>query len=550
MALLTRTVINTYTGPNGTTAATGRVRFRPNTTLTSPGNDSIVPRTYIDATLVNGAISQALVRCDDPTISPVGWAWEVTEEITGAPVRRYLIQLVAGSGSVALADLAHLEIAPALVTYEEIAHKGVANGYASLGSDGLVPDEQLPAGSGSGVTSVNGDSGPAVVLDYADVGADPAGAASAVAALALLKAGNLSDLADAVAARLALGLGTSATRDTGTSNSQVILGNDARLADARTPTTHASTHATGGSDPITADSISAYRAEYGNALNTYITDALVRILGLETNSVTFTRQILAGIGLTGGGDLSADRTLTVVYGTSSTTATVGNDTRVTGAAQKASNLSDLGSASTARTNLGLGGAAVLAVGTSAGTVAAGDDSRITGAAQKASNLADLASPATARTSLGLANTATLTTLHAEKTSDQGQSSATLADITSLGLAIPAAGIWDFEIFVPYTGDTNASSPITLNLTGPTATFAGYDIYVQGSATGKSEAVKTALSSSFTGPSVTTAGTIYAAWVKGRVTVSGAGTLQPQFAGDATHVVTVKAGAWSTARQVA
>ena len=39
----------------------------------------------------------------------------------------------------------------------------------------------------------------------------------------------------------------------------------------------------------------------------------------------------------------------------------------------------LADAAAARTNLGLGGAATLAVGTSAGTVAAGDDSRITGA---------------------------------------------------------------------------------------------------------------------------------------------------------------------------
>ena len=43
----------------------------------------------------------------------------------------------------------------------------------------------------------------------------------------------------------------------------------------------------------------------------------------------------------------------------------------------------------------LGNAASRNVGTTAGTVAAGDDSRITGAAQKASNLSDLASAATA-----------------------------------------------------------------------------------------------------------------------------------------------------------
>ncbi|SBT89365.1 hypothetical protein GA0115233_100912 [Streptomyces sp. DI166] len=46
---------------------------------------------------------------------------------------------------------------------------------------------------------------------------------------------------------------------------------------------------------------------------------------------------------------------------------------------KAENLDDLPSASAARTNLGLGGAAVLDVGTTAGTVAAGDDARLSDA---------------------------------------------------------------------------------------------------------------------------------------------------------------------------
>lgn len=48
-----------------------------------------------------------------------------------------------------------------------------------------------------------------------------------------------------------------------------------------------------------------------------------------------TRTLTAGTGLSGGGDLSADRTFSVTYGTSAGTAAEGNDSRITGAAKSA-----------------------------------------------------------------------------------------------------------------------------------------------------------------------------------------------------------------------
>ena len=75
----------------------------------------------------------------------------------------------------------------------------------------------------------------------------------------------------------------------------------------------------------------------------------------------------------------------------------------------------------------LGDAATLDTGTTAGTVAEGNDTRITGAAQKASNLSDVASPSTARANLGINRFS-----HVETFTSVGAASATFTFTHSLG----------------------------------------------------------------------------------------------------------------------
>lgn len=73
----------------------------------------------------------------------------------------------------------------------------------------------------------------------------------------------------------------------------------------------------------------------GGIPSTDMTAAVASSLGRADTAVQPTRMLTAGTGLTGGGDLSADRTLAVTYGTTSGTAAQGNDSRITGAEQVA-----------------------------------------------------------------------------------------------------------------------------------------------------------------------------------------------------------------------
>jgi lysophospholipase L1-like esterase len=347
----TVTLTGRYVHPDGSPFA-GKVTFSTPALLTLSGADTIAAGSATVTLDAAGQFTVILVATDNADMQPTDWAYRVTEQLTGVESRVYSILLPSANSPVDLADIAPAD--PALGNYVPVPGPPGADGVTGntiLSGHGTPPsgtgrdgdywmDQDAwelygPKASGAWlgtalpitdvITSVNGQTG-IVTLDAADVGADPAGAATtAVASHAaavdphgdrayadnkLAKASNLSDLGSAATARTNLGLGSAATQPTsafdaagaaaaaqtaattaaagdattkantaqtaaiaaaatdasnkvathsaGTTavhgiadTTALVTTADTRLTNARTPTTHASSHGSGGSDPIT-----------------------------------------------------------------------------------------------------------------------------------------------------------------------------------------------------------------------------------------------------------------------------------------------------------
>jgi len=235
------------------------------------------------------------------------------------------------------------------------------------------------------VASVNSQTG-VVVLNAANVGA-------------LAITSNLSDLNNAVTARTNLGLGTAAVKDHGTTNGDLVL-LDAVGLPAVDGSQLTGITATDNTKLAILNNLSDLTSATSGRLNLGLGTAAVKDHGTTNGDLV----LLDAVGLP-----AVDGSqLTGVTGTDATKLAIAN------------NLSDLNNAGTARTNLGLGTAAVKNHGTTNGDLVildatglpAVDGSQLTGVtgtdATKlaiANNLSDLNNAGTARTNLGLGTAA-------------------------------------------------------------------------------------------------------------------------------------------------
>lgn len=248
---------------------------------------------------------------------------------------------------------------------------------------------------------------------------------------------------------------------------------------------------------------------WGDVLNDFLgvefnADGTLKSTGSLSAKADKTTQVASGSGLTGGGDLSTSRTLSVV-----------DDTTI----QKIE-VADGGSLVGTRRQINF---------------IEGTNASITVADNAGSNRVDV----TIAGSGGVL---------AEKLSDQASTTATLADITDLDLPV-GVGSYEFEYLIPYTASVSNGSGLKLALNGPANSFLSYYLAIQSSFTTNGNYYRDIFNSEQSGVNVVTGGNIYIARIRGRVVTTTSGNLQPRFAvtiGSTT--TTAKAGSYGVVRQ--
>lgn len=114
-------VSGTFVNPtNAATPAKGTVTFQLVTPRRDPAENRMYPKVQVEQTLdSNGAFSVSLLATDDADLLPSGGTYQVTEDIVGAPLRAYRIEVPSSASGTGLnlADITPAEAADSLVSY-------------------------------------------------------------------------------------------------------------------------------------------------------------------------------------------------------------------------------------------------------------------------------------------------------------------------------------------------------------------------------------------------------------------------------------------------
>lgn len=158
---------------------TGTVTFTSVQLLQSGAENTFITPVKKTVNLVeDGSFSVDLPATDDPDWVPQGYAYQLNVVLSNNFARMWTLSIpwTAPGGTIDLADVLPNSDVNAPASFVLLNMVGVPGGPAGpLDSEGLIPEEQLPAGGGGGgaVDSVNGYDGVVVLtkddLDLADV---------------------------------------------------------------------------------------------------------------------------------------------------------------------------------------------------------------------------------------------------------------------------------------------------------------------------------------------------------------------------------------------